>query len=61
MKRLKIREDGRIVWTRRVTKGERGGPLISLPRALGWEGKLVEIELVSPREVIVRLVEDDKE
>ena len=56
--RVVLLEDGRLRWRRKVTASPRGGPKVALPAELkSWENKIVEIELRSPREVVLRLVE----
>ena len=59
--RAKVLEGGRIKWIgRKLRPREKGGPLLALPPELkDWEGQLVELELLSERELIVRLMEEE--
>jgi len=52
-------KEGRLKWKRRkLVKRERGGPWLALPPELkSWGGKTAEIELLSEKEIIVRLEE----
>ena len=54
-----ILKEGRLKWKRRkLAKRERGGPSLVLPPELkSWAGKTAEIELLSEKEIIVRLEE----
>ena len=54
-----ILKEGRLKWKRRkLVKRERGGPSLVLPPELkSWAGKTAEIELLSEKEIIVRLEE----
>ncbi|MCD6148321.1 hypothetical protein J7J18_03020 [bacterium] len=62
-KRVVFLEDGRVKWKgRRITvsyrnkKGEAGNPMLVLPVEFRpWIGKEVEVEMVSGREIVVRL------
>ena len=59
--RAKVLEGGRIKWIgRKLRPREKGGPLLALPPELkDWEGRLVELELLSERELIVRLIGEE--
>ena len=54
---VEILKEGRLKWKRRkLVKRERGGPWLALPPELkSWGGKTAEIELLSEREIVVRL------
>ena len=58
-----ILEAGRVKWKgRKLAKRKQGGPMLVLPSELrSWGGKMVEIELLSERELIVRLMEGERE
>ena len=59
--RAKVLEGGRIKWIgRKLRPREKGGPMLVLPSELkSWGGMMVEIELLSERELIVRLMEEE--
>lgn len=61
MRGAEVLEGGRIKWTgRKVMRRKKGGPLLALPPELkGWVGRIVELELRSERELIVRLMEEE--
>ena len=62
-KGAEILEDGRVVWKNRKVMGKTGGiAVIALPAELkSWVGKFVEIECRSPREIVVRQMEEGVE
>jgi len=54
--RATVLEDGRLKWIRKATKTKTGGPRLILPAELkSWAGREVEVELLSPTEIILRL------
>jgi len=58
--RVRFKKGGKVVWIRKITKRERGGPHLPLPAEFrDWGGREVEIEPISDREIIVRLVKLD--
>ena len=59
-KGAEILEDGRIIWKNRKVSVKTGGiAVVALPAELkSWGGKFVEIECRSPREIVVRLLEE---
>ena len=62
VERAKFREEGRVVWIRKVSKRVKGGPHLPLPPEFrDWGGREVEIEPISDREIIVRLVNSRRE
>jgi len=57
--RATLLEGGRLKWIRKATKCKTGGPRIILPAEMkSWAGCEVEIEILSPREVVLRLIDE---
>ena len=58
--RAEVLEGGRLRWVRKATKTKAGGPRLILPAELkSWGGRDVVVELLSPREIILRLVDEE--
>jgi len=53
--------DGSVRWVRKATKTKAGGPRLILPAELrSWAGCKVEVRMISPTELVLRLMEDEK-
>ena len=53
--------DGCVRWVRKATKTKAGGPRLILPAELrSWAGCKVEVKMISPTELVLRLIEDEK-
>jgi len=53
--------DGCVRWVRKATKTKAGGPRLILPAELrSWAGCKVEVRMISPTELVLRLMEDEK-